>query len=255
MAWIITLALFWGIGSFVCKCIDGANDRAYRKVSASMDEQENFLVHLYIVSWQYYQQFYNLALQEWQQSYDSILSPDGSGLDPAWLKVDQASEECAIREGWNYLYKHGIDVYQVNPDSRKRSQFGYKYIKAYNPNIDFELFYQTLHYDYPKFAYLSSSFDEVFVGFRGKNIDPRIQSMIPSPSGSPDKERVQQRCISAIKAVQSAKSQGERSASPSAANCPSSMFSDHEAEKIYQMRHSRVGEDTSDEDFWRKPVK
>lgn len=53
MAWLITLALFWEIGSIICSGIDKANYRAYRQKQIANDQLQAVKGNIYAIAWQH----------------------------------------------------------------------------------------------------------------------------------------------------------------------------------------------------------
>lgn len=71
MAWLITLALFWGIGSFLCKQIDKKaflkNTAQYEKDKEEKENYEFFFDTVYVMAWHYYQQLEPQVLKAWAE--------------------------------------------------------------------------------------------------------------------------------------------------------------------------------------------
>lgn len=77
MAWLITLALFWGIGLIFAKFNDKIVENRIQKTDERNKIIDTFLANVYILSWHYYQQMEPQVLKAWSDV------PGGANRDAA----------------------------------------------------------------------------------------------------------------------------------------------------------------------------
>lgn len=181
MAWLIALALVWGVISWVA----GLGDRLERHKTIqavnAVKSQHDFLYNLYIVSWNYYQEFEQQSIAKWEQ--------DGYSGNPFSTPVFQqvqiqlfgeTAEQHAFYHGWIYLYQHNIPVYHLNSNLKQREQYGKKYVVAPNSVIDFQTLYEETKRDvYFGLQDLDHFFCYQYFEQPDVTVDPTLKPMIP----------------------------------------------------------------------------
>lgn len=140
MAWLITLALFWGIGSLIAKGIDYADGRRVHNELAEADKQQLFRYRLYVVAWPYYQKLEKQAIQEWENhgftkhpfTVREVFESFQTELFGATI------EQTAFRLACQYLSGHGFPIYTPNPARTSLSHMHERYIPVrFSSDVDF----------------------------------------------------------------------------------------------------------------------
>lgn len=184
MAWLITLALFWGIGLFFAKFNDKITERHTQEVNERAQMIDIFLANVYILSWHYYQQMEPQVLQAWAEV------PGGTNRDaaipetPAFSYFSQQvfgreihckAIELAIRK----LMEMQKIIMAQDGNGHRCSNYSKRLapVKYGEFNFDSDTTYLWLH-ELPKLG------DFYFWHFASKAHDPEIQQYIPQKTDS-----------------------------------------------------------------------
>lgn len=90
MAWIITLALFWGIGSLLCRKIDKRTAVQYERKKEERENHDFFFASIYVMAWYYYQQLEPQVLNAWAEIPGG--GPERANF-PASIQMEKFSEQ------------------------------------------------------------------------------------------------------------------------------------------------------------------
>lgn len=178
-AWLITLALFWAVGSWIAKGIDLSNSKSFKQAEYRHAEHEKFLDNLYVAAWPYYQHCEQQAIQEWERAK----YPGGPFHTSVFADIQiqlygTSMEQYAVRKGWEFMYLNGIAVYQANPVAIQRQNYGSRYVPATNMDIDFQELYWEVRRDWSQRP-LSSCYNYEYVCRNGHRVHAKLRDKIP----------------------------------------------------------------------------
>lgn len=148
MAWLITLALFWWIGSSIAKGADKATDRRFEQGETNLQKLEPFLANFYVACWHFYQQMEPQALEQWTKKYQKKnLQPWD---DPEYYRQEddphyfanrarwcKLQEQCfgaiadtkAAQVAFAQMMEHNCDNMMVpHPNRQQRNQYGMEFV-------------------------------------------------------------------------------------------------------------------------------
>lgn len=145
MAWLITLALFWAVGSIIASGIDGLKKSDYERAKENNDNYRKYFDNIYVLAWYYYQQFEPQVFQAFAEDRrnipDYVCIPGGSSFEKFSEDVFGVGiQKKSVIEAIRLAIQLKLPIY-IRNQGREKYEWGAGFVLAEHPDsidIDFE---------------------------------------------------------------------------------------------------------------------
>lgn len=144
MAWLITLCLFWAIGTVIANGIDSHHKHQFQTYQNVQKQGDLFVARTYVLAWQYYQQVESQVLQAIASEADLDLKyasiPCSGEMNRISKQIfGESIRHRAVREAWQKQSELGWPIYTLtaaqNPNA---SGTTWRLARAQNLNAEKE---------------------------------------------------------------------------------------------------------------------